>query len=60
MNEKAVDVGWDGKSMGHVTAKTSIDLTMVIVGNRRKSREDLRSASMANMWFVVGIKTCSS
>ena len=60
MDKKAVDVRWDAESTGRVTAKTSIDLTMGIVGNRRKNRKDLTLTSMENPWFVAGSKKCGS
>ena len=60
MDEKAVSVRRDSESTGHVMAKTSIDLTMGIVGNHKKNRKNLTTASMANTWFVLVARNAAS
>ena len=47
------EISWDVDTMGHITAKTSIDLVMDTVGNRR-TRKNLTLARVANTLVVVG------
>ena len=44
------EVSWGVDTMGHITEKTSIYLTIGTTDNRRK---DLKSAEVANMLVVV-------